>query len=630
MRDALSPALRGALAALAVACLAWPPVGAREAGRAGEFVDCLFPDVVMRDGGVLTWNEVADVDVVVGDLRRVRTYGVGRSLSLTGASSYATTLDVPASGEGLWFLVKHTGVPQTCVSARGAARAVETGVFAPSWDSGGDRQRFDRDPQLPDGGCNRDTPEAWVLLEGSSTFEVIDSCTGTVIDQGDLDPDAGPPAGIAFSTLPGLAGAFAFVTQGSSIAVVDVTTRAVVGAVDLSDELGPVELRGVAAARVQDLDAGPNVDGAAFLYVAATVNGVPSFVVINQARLAPSVAPPVVIDAGPLGVAGAALDVTPIAAPSPEGFQRAWFTAATPPGVGAAALHAVLVGTAQNPSPDWSVVRSVSRSLPAGSPAPAALEIGAGRLGESALLPESTNGLLTDVEPPVTSYCSGGADSDQRSVSYRGPAAGGYRIFALDATTLGTGTVRVFDEPVLVSGNCTSTDVVTGAGPVALDTAGQDFLVRGFTADRDGDTVTVLVDSGVDVSAETISLGARAGACVDCPIDVEVQETDASACTIQNLVVGPAKTLSWEAVGCAPPDTTFTIYCRCTEANPADCHVCPPTPARCPGCREIGEVPLEPVGISDSTTFQDTVTGDESVDYVVAPNERQPLKVEFP
>ena len=185
--------------------------------------------------------------------------------------------------------------------------------------------------------------EIWVVNERSRDVSVIDPAVETVVADIPLGGTA-DPWGIAFSTLAGQAGGFAFVTAGASVHVIDAFAKQVVDTVDIGAFLGhPVVMRGCAAARRRlFLTDGVNAEPRAYLHVAADVQPSPAgpfepwFVVLDQNVLAggapPGTSP--VVAAGPLfpsgvppGSQGHAVDVTVLGASSGEDFQRAWYSA---------------------------------------------------------------------------------------------------------------------------------------------------------------------------------------------------------------------------------------------------------------------------------------------------------------
>lgn len=102
-------------------------------------------------------------------------------------------------------------------------------------------------------------PEVWIVGEGTRELVILDSDTDEIVARVALDggvPEEARPWGVAFSTLPGSTGAYAFVTQGPYVRVIDAVSRSVVRTIDLATLLGQnLSLRGCAAARPERFSA---------------------------------------------------------------------------------------------------------------------------------------------------------------------------------------------------------------------------------------------------------------------------------------------------------------------------------------------------------------------------------------
>jgi hypothetical protein len=379
--------------------------------------------------------------------------------------------------------------------------------------------------------------------------------------------------------------------------------------------------------RLTGLDSAPRqsftVGTRAYLYAAARVTTLsgpvePWFVVLDQDALVPSTASPAVVQAGRLftttpSVYPEALDVTVVGYPNASGTQSAWFTTRIDDMTDS--VQAVLVATPSAPS--WSVQRVVTRPLGAAGPAPTGLTIGAGLTGSIAILPEGPTGALIDVEPvPPAQLCTlGGVE---RAVDVTGPAGGAYRAYALDET----GFLRTFTEQdIAAPTTCSATTVSVGTGPTAVEAFGQDFALRAFVPSTGSDTVTAV--RSIDGTPVTTSIPLPAGSD---PVDAAARKREESSCSI-GTVTTSGGVVSWNGTNCPASGITYFVWCRCLEANPANCPLtCPAAPVRCPGCRAVGAEPWEPMGVQQGATSFNGDAGTSSVQYTVTTNGREPTK----
>jgi hypothetical protein len=460
--------------------------------------------------------------------------------------------------------------------------------------------------------------EFWVVNTATRSLSVIDPLAETrlaeVLLGGTAEPDS-----IAFSTIDGHAGAFAFVSQGGEIRLVDTETRMVVGSFPVSNVLPGVMtvVRGLESARLQRfIDDMGTVRTFAFLHGNADVfdgtgNSQPWFLVFDQEALVGLAPGPALVAAGPLammpGLAGAqASDVTVLAHPQGDERQRAWHTLRT-----ADRVLAVRVATSLELGPNSWRAREVIETPPGAPgtpPLPRRLTVGAPHWRTTALLPVPTTGTLLNVYLERPACDVGGRPA---SVAIAGPGPGSYDTFALDAD-------GVLDRVALedVAGCTTSDSFPTGQTPVDLDTLGDVFFTKALVTNRDSDDVTVVRADG---TLNTISLlgppapppapAAQAPAaigpgCVKCPSAGRTQRSPETSCSVDKLEVSPS-TITWEPIGCVGA-VEYIVWCYCDAGAmcPLDCDgttMTRDTPLPAP--LQIGDSPWEPLGKTATTSF---------------------------
>lgn len=455
-------------------------------------------------------------------------------------------------------------------------------------------------------GADGGPPEFWVVNTLPRTLTVIDPLTEQPLAEVQLGGTHTPDS-IAFSTIDGHAGAFAFVSQGPELKIVDTASRTVVGTFRV-DALLPgamVELRGLQSARLQRFTAGGDETPLAFLHgnvdVIDTMGASePWFLVFDQEALVGLAPGQPLVAAAPLapGVAGArASDVTVLAFPDGNEHQRAWHTLRT-----ADSILAVRVATPQQVGPgSWGPREIVTRppGPPGTGPLPARLVVGAPHCRTPALLPLATSGVLFDLYTDRSVCDVGGRPS---GVAIAGPGPGSYATFSLDAD-------GALDRVAL--GGPTGCDTIatypTGQEPVDLDTLGEVFFGKVLVTNRGSDDVTVVRPDGtvgtipLDLPPEIESAGPG---CAKCPSSGRTERTPETSCSVDKVEVN-AGTVTWEAVGCTGT-VEYVVWCYCDAGPlcPADCDGTTTTrDTPLPAPLQIGDSPWEPLGKTVGTSF---------------------------
>ncbi len=415
--------------------------------------------------------------------------------------------------------------------------------------------------------------EVWVVNGGKFGIQVIDGVAEQVVAAIPLDDVTDPPRCVAFSSVPGSAGAFAFVSQGPLIRVIDTAQRAVSHDVDVSALLGsPVELRGCAAARPREFEDGQGAAVRSYLHVAAQVDTggaapEPCFIVFDQALLLSNPQDPGLIVANdalgatPPGAVREALDVTVLPHEHGPHFQRAWYSyRETSPDP---ALFAALVAAERTLGSGWGVVRERIEPLPNTPGLPDGIQLGVTFDRELVAWPTADGQQLLN---PQTA--GGGCDlpgTRLRGVAIAGRGPGSHTVIAIDDGASPGWAHRL--DPA----SCDFVSTTVGLDPVAVAMFDSREWTKAFVANRDSDTVTVLRS---DSTVGSITLEPGAPPCLLCPLDIEALLGGPLECTVRNVRAersGSDVVLSWDTVGCSP-DTQFRVLCVCQDPG----GVCPP------------------------------------------------------
>jgi len=605
--------------------------------------DCGFQTIFAPNKTTLIWPDPADIDMVRGPLRKVRAYKINELRRDFGVNQISIAADNPADGEGFYYLIKHlTTCPPPAVGPTGL----------PSWFAPG--QSYDRDDLLPDGGCNRPVPDVWTVNDTTQSYTIFNGCTEQAKGGNSLlgAGNGASPQSIAFSTIPGAQGGFAFISQGVFLQVVETATGNLIDQIDVANLIGrpgicevsgmtcstdpdclggadvcqpAVDLRGIGTSIPQVFQT-PGPMELAFVYIAANVRVTPTdtrpwFIVLDQG--------PALDGAGGLtshvqdaelqtpnsGGNAEALDVTVISAPHPTDateFQRAWFSARD--GI-SNQLFARLVATpvGVNP-PNWTVRRNVITTNQT-DVAPQRLQIGAGDQGELALKPQGDQGTLLDIENAVpATVCDLGGT--RVAVEIEGPASGSYISFSLDQQGDTASIVREAQIDGLACAGALTVPV--GVAPIAVDVMGQSFQVKAFVANSVSNDVTAFDKHGNDVSTTALPPAHMT------PVDIAVQQTPSRSCNVTDIQVGSPE-VGFTPVGCNG-DEIFMVWCRCTDPSGLTCPIeCPYDPAEsCPQCEEVGDNPWEELGVGDPVSSPDVPSGG-GVEITVTPETREPL-----
>ncbi|MFN7965400.1 MAG: hypothetical protein U0V87_06920 [Acidobacteriota bacterium] len=429
--------------------------------------------------------------------------------------------------------------------------------------------------------------EAWVVGAGSRKLIVIRTSDKQVVATISLGTLATPaPQGIGFSTVPGHVGRYAYVTQGSQLRVIDAVSRLPLPSltIDLATVLGrPVTLRGIDAALVRDLDPSPVIRDASLLHIAADVEPPgggsprPWFIILHQERVLGLEAGPKLVQAAslgtvPAGVTAEAMKVTAINTEYGPSYQRAWYTYRILPvaltAVGSldsnpGGVKAVEIGAPQTLAPSWQTIAERSYNTGTATP-PVGVNVGAPFDRELPVLADPIGDTVSNLQ--TGGSCS--IPGNLTSVELSGPAPS-YRYFALDTGTPG-------GNGGLVQFNGRSCDVTNTTPlkktPIDLEVLGTIKWSEVYVANKDSDVVSVVTRSPSGV----VNIGLPevfAAPCVECPVDVALQPTEATSCTVADLFVtksGSDLSLSWTGAACDPLKSEFVIRCNCQNADGID------------------------------------------------------------
>lgn len=456
--------------------------------------------------------------------------------------------------------------------------------------------------------------EIWIVNEGSEDIAIIDSDVDEVVGRISLatdDVDSPRPWGIAFSTIPGLAGDFAFVTQGRFVTVIDAASRQILRRVDVGSLLGGrVTLKGCAAARPErfltwaqvgvdpDQPGGDEEVWRTYLHVAGSMEStlgviVPLFVVLDQTALldpAPAIDP--LVGFGPLvdsrvagdldgtqepaapgtpseQIQGEAIDVVVMGAPAGRQRQRAWYSVSLLPSSAGepARLGAALLVKPPELSSPWRVANLRAVDLPMGMRAPRNLGVAAPLDRELPLCSGGPSGAIHQLDEwrPSTPLAN-----IVVAVAVAGPGPGSYTLLAVDHAAL---------TPI----DCTTTIGDSDVGPLDVAILGRIIPDRAYVVNHDNDTVTLYSLRGINglPHRERSILLDQQGAttpCMQCPVSIAVQTSSMDSCSIHDLTVetedGGDAVLHWEAEGCHE----FTVWCNCLDfGGECGCHP-PPQP----------------------------------------------------
>lgn len=427
--------------------------------------------------------------------------------------------------------------------------------------------------------------EAWVVASGSRQLIVIRTSDKSIVETIALGSLASPaPQGITFSTVPGHVGRYAYVTQGSQLRVIDAVTRLPRAdlTIDLAAVLGrPVTLRGLDAAKARDLDPGPLVRNVSLLHIAADVQPAggglarPWFIVLIQERVLGLEAGVKLVQADSLGVtpAGATVESMKVTAVNTEygpNFQRAWYTyrilplALTfsgSPDSNPGGVKAVEIGAPQSIAPLWQPVKESSYNTGTAIP-PVGVNVGMPFDRELPVIADPLSDTVTNLQTGGSCNIPGNVTSLKLS----GPAPA-YRYFALDTGTPGgNGGLTQFNGRT-----CAVTDTTTlKKAPIDIEVLGVMKWSEVWVANKDSDVVSVVTRSPSGVI--NIGLPEVIGVpCVECPVDVAFQETEATSCLADNLLVtksGTDLSLSWTGAACDPVKSEFIVRCNCQNVDP--------------------------------------------------------------
>lgn len=490
------------------------------------------------------------------------------------------------------------------------------------------------------------SPEVWVVNDVSRDISIVDDLGDTpgtietVSLGGALDP---LPYGIAFSTIVGSPGDFAFVTQGPDVKAIPAEPPRTPVVSDVAAWLGEaradVRLRGVDTALPERLDDGSPTGILVYrLHVTAEVrpggagDWEPWWIVLDQPSLiagsfALVASGPLLEGGAPVPVPIAAMEATALATPDGSHPQRVWHTWQEP--AGAPVLHADLVVRADAPyvptspgmpDPHWSVADRVTRQLPNGGELPEGIGVGGAFSRELVLLPTGSDGEAQSLSGAGT--CSFG--DVLGNVLVAGPGFPNFQIFALKPEPGVAGTVELRRWT-----NCNLEEVfVVGVQPIDIDTRGRIRWHEAYVANRGSDSVTILGEGNPPAVIGTVELAPPGPGCDKCPRSIAVRERAETICRAQEhtlTLVNFDQDVRhvWTGLGC-DANVGFKLWCRCIPGAAMDCppacqNVCPYDPNLDMGDNwcEVdvnpgdSEVVVEDEGSSQSETTTDVAANDD-------------------
>jgi YVTN family beta-propeller protein len=433
------------------------------------------------------------------------------------------------------------------------------------------------------------TPRVWVVNEASRSISVLDTTSDQVVATipiHDPDADGSPdtPAAVAFSTVPGTGGTFAFVAQDELITVLDANANAVVRVHDVQAllSLGDIAIRALASSPPRSFQAGSFRVTRTYLHLLVERQADAYFVVLDQERLLPGSTLSPLVGSGLLRAGSTPAGVTVLETASGSLRVRVLYTLSEGP-VSGSDLFAVLVGKPDVLTAPWTVQETTQIAVPAGLFPPEAFSIGApAGGGQLPVLPEGGLGTLLNLDTGGT--CGGVGNAD--AVSVTGPGADSYTVLSLDAS----GSKLVVVDPT----SCATVSFATGRGPSDIATLGTIRWRAAYVANRESDSVTKLTPAG---TLTQIPLRTGGGACQLCPIAVGVPFQ--ASCAVEGLVAAKVDEdgdtvkddleLSWDACLGAG---SYEVHCQCVDQSldcPCACDCLDPAP----GC-ECGGLVLEP------------------------------------
>ncbi|RMG46607.1 MAG: hypothetical protein D6718_05270 [Acidobacteria bacterium] len=453
--------------------------------------------------------------------------------------------------------------------------------------------------------------EVWTVNEASQDLAIIDMASDTLSGHVLLPTDCPggtpcPPArGIAFSTLPGAVGAFAFTAQGSLLRIVDAGLREVIDTVDLEREVGyPLTVEAIASARPQWFDAAPGPSPApqvrrTYLHLAADVETAPGaatepwYVILDQeVLLAPYLPPSAAPSAGDLLVAAGPLLDFPPSPPAPyaagvtvlpggEGWarQRAWYAVGIPAGPGGETpnrMRAVLIAKRSRETDPWEVVRYRETTLGPAQALPQLFRPGAPFDRQLPVFPEGPLGQLTNLDTGGVCF-TGGTLVD---VAVSGPGPSSTDVLAVNRTG-GPNDELLRIDPI----TCLVQSERTGEGSIAVAVTGTNVWDRAYVANHDSSTVTI-VHADASVPPDTTPIN-RIGVRSSGPVGIAVRPSDGAICRAVNLTAerrGSDVLLSWEHSGDECLNVVFRVCCACLEGHPD----CPCAEGNGPPCEAVG------------------------------------------
>lgn len=432
-----------------------------------------------------------------------------------------------------------------------------------------------------------------IVASRNEKLSIVDpmlaSVTGEVMldddPDGDRQPD--PVHDVCVSTLPFQTGDFAFVLQDEFVRVIDLFSETILQTHDLATLLGvDLELVGCSAAAPRDFvePASGLPTKISYLHVVANRRdtGEAWFLVLDQQALAS--APPMstpIPGQGSFGTGTTALGVEVIGLSAGDRHQRAWYQTLLS-GAGGDEIRAQLVSGGELLDSGWTP--GDMRSFPVTAAVSAPLRMGAPLSRELPILPTGPAGEAVNLD--LDGSCALGGDLTAGSTT--GPGIGSFtHLF----------TRRDTDQLLVVDGGtCDVQMVSTGAGPVDVATAGLVDWTEAYTANFDGDSITIIRRDGS--TPIDVPIGTGGAVCQACPIAVEfIPDT---VCVVQDVRVqlvdvdgdGPDDLrLFWSADACGPSTTEYVVYCGCSGSAPAptcpcycDCSLpVPPAGCQCPG-----------------------------------------------
>ncbi|GEM_PF-5507466 len=459
--------------------------------------------------------------------------------------------------------------------------------------------------------------EVWVVNQNSQDLAIIDTAGEVVSGRISLGLGTSDlPFAVAFSTAPDAQGAYAFVTQGQFLRVIDAFSRTVTRTLNMEDVLGEVfELRGVAAGLPIEVRDAQGTVIRSFLFVGARrqcCDGNAYYVIFDQeALITGGPGSRDLVDFAPLETgASTAQSVEVMEAPGGDERSRAIFTVYR--GAPGAPTHLVAHQVFTDGSAAvWRHRVLRTTAVPGGTPVSDAIGASSPFQREMQAMPEGGSGRIVNLRTGDSCTIAG---ANFGATSLNGPGPNRHDLLALDPLA-----GKLFSiDPV----DCADTQYTVGAEPSDVEHLNVVDGPKAYVSNFGDGSVSILQEDQTITTIEGVGDGPRALA----------PRRTAQACRINNVTItkgeADSNVLNWNQVSC-PTETLYQIWCTCQEPGcPVDCQ--PPLPPSNPEALTTTIQPLPPdgpiaegqwlpLGTVGCCTFIHPDGGSANINYLVEP-----------